>query len=67
MGAWLYTQTLAAATLLCARSFHSGCQARNAKSNLTLPFVRDIDAGVVSCPHGGQWTYLEHVMAREWA
>ncbi|CAE7924908.1 ppa1 [Symbiodinium necroappetens] len=31
---------------------HGGL-ARNAKSNLTLPFVRDIDAGVVSCPHGG--------------
>ncbi|CAE7512764.1 rdgC [Symbiodinium natans] len=31
---------------------HGGL-ARNAKSNLSLPFVRDIDAGVVSCPHGG--------------
>ena len=29
------------------------CQARNAKSNLNMPFVRDIDAGIVSCPHGG--------------
>ncbi|CAK9005043.1 unnamed protein product [Durusdinium trenchii] len=31
---------------------HGGL-ARNAKSNLNLPFIRDIDAGIVSCPHGG--------------
>ncbi|CAJ1423160.1 unnamed protein product [Effrenium voratum] len=31
---------------------HGGL-ARNAKSNLSLPFVGDIDAGIVSCPHGG--------------
>lgn len=38
------------------------CEARNAKSNLNLPFIRDIDAGIVSCPHGGDpavWTCIE--------
>ena len=31
---------------------HGGL-ARNSKSSLNTSFIRDIDAGVVSCPHGG--------------
>lgn len=31
---------------------HGGL-ARNSKSNLNTSFIRDIDAGIVSCPHGG--------------
>ena len=29
-------------------------EARNSKSNLNTSFIRDIDAGIVSCPHGGR-------------
>ena len=35
-------------------------EARNSKSSLNTSFIRDIDAGVVSCPHGGPISLRVH-------